>query len=252
MLPKPNQLKQRIEVEPGTEQIAVDSRSENGEKRPDDVSELIIISDEPEVTKQAASTDEVVVVVDEMGKQLEYVVTALDLLTSVSPIKLELNRDTHVYKASTSVHRFPELPASFFILKPEEISKEHQLKRDQVGMNEMILTRAQRDRLEHHATRQYQFCVVRVRMPDGLVLQATFRAREKLSDLFSFISQSLSQEATLFSLFHQGGKKLENMNSSLQEADLVPAALVNMRIDSQTKTDSLLKPVLMRNIKRMS
>ena len=242
-------MKQRIDVEPGTEEIAVESRSED--KQTDDVSELITISDSPEVAKQTASTV-VVVVVDELAKQMEHLNTALDLLTSVSPIKLELNRDTHVYRACASVHRFPDLPASFFILKPEELMREQQLKREQVGVNEMLLTRAQRDRLEQQATRQYQFCVVRVRLLDGLVLQATFRAREKVVDLFSFISQSLSQEATLFSLFHQGGKKLENMNSTLQEADLVPAALVNMRIDSHAKSNLSLKPVLTRNIERMS
>ena len=248
MLPPPDQLKQRVETQPVAEETAVVPRNEDGDRQTED---LIVLSDEPEVMKQTASTD-AVVVVDEVSKEAEHLNTALELITSVSPIKLELNRDTHVYRASTHVHRFPDLPASFFILKPDEMAKEHQLKRDQVGMNEMLLTRAQRDRLEQHATRQYQFCVIRVRLPDGLVLQAAFRAREKVSDLFFFISQALSQETTLFSLFHQGGKKLDNMNSFLQEADLVPAALVNLRIDSQMENDSLLKPVLMRNIKMMS
>ena len=163
-------------------------------------------------------------------------------------MKLVLNRDVRVYKASTSVNRFPELPSSFFILKPEEVKKESQLKREQVEVNEMLLTRAQREKLEQQATRQYQFCVVRVRLPEGLILQGTFRAKEKISDLFYFISQSFCNEAMLFSLFHQGGKKLENMNSSLQEAELVPAALVNLRIDLGTHTGGILRPGLIKKI----
>ncbi|KAI6649768.1 UBX domain-containing protein 6 [Oopsacas minuta] len=190
--------------------------------------------------------------VDEVATQMEHLTTAFDMLNNVTPVKLELNRDIHVYKATSSVNRFPELPSSFFILKPEEVMKENQLRREQVEINEMLLTRAQRERLEQQTTRQYQFCVVRVRLPEGIVLQATFRAKEKLSDLFYFLSQSLRNEAMQFSLFHQGGKKLENMNLSLQEAELVPAALVNLRIDLGSQTDAILKPSLMRNIERMS
>ena len=203
--------------------------------------DVMISSDEQVISKPD-------VVMDELTKQLEHLSTALELLTSVSPVKLALNRDVRVYKASASVNRFPELPSSFFILKPEEVKKESESKREQVEMNEMLLTRAQRDKLDQQATRQYQFCVIRIRLPEGLILQATFRAKEKLSDLFYFISQSLGNEAMLFSLFHQGGKKLENMNLSLQEAELVPAALVNLRIDLGTHTGGILKSGLMRKI----
>ena len=232
--------------------VVIDSQ-DDAIKQPDDVT---ISSDEPAIkqpddvtiSSDEPATKEPDAMVDELTKQLEHLSTALDLLTSVSPVKLALNRDVRVYKASTSVNRFPELHSSFFILKPEEVKKENQLKREQVEINEMLLTRAQREKLDQQATRQYQFCVIRVRLPEGLILQATFRAKEKLSDLFYFISQSLGNEAMLFSLFHQGGKKLENMNSSLREAELVPAALVNLRIDLGTNTERILKPELMKRV----
>ena len=181
-----------------TDAVVVTNSQDDVSKQFDDI---MVLSDEP-------ASKEPDVRAEELTKQLEHLSTALDLLTSVSPVKLALNRDVRVYKASTSVNRFPELPSSFFILKPEELKKESQLKREQVEINEMLLTRAQRERIDQQATRQYQFCVIRVRLPEGLILQATFRAKEKLSDLFYFISQSLGNEAMLFSLFHQGGKKL--------------------------------------------
>ena len=184
--------------------------------------------------------------------EAETLTTALDLLTKVTPIQLALNRDVQVYRASSSVQRFPDLPPSFYILKSEEVKKEYLQKKEQVEINEMLLTRAQRERLDRQASRQYQFCVIRVKLPEGMVVQATFRAREKLTHLHTFISNSLRNEATIFSLFHQGGKKLDTMALSLQEAELVPAALVNMRIEGEVGRDSILKPSLLKNIKRLS
>ena len=104
-----------------------------------------------------------------------------------------------------------ELPADFFNLTKEEVCenfkrllnffnffetfqlKAEQQRRTEILEREGILrTKAMREKEEAKAKRRYKYCLIRVRFPDGWVLQGTFSVYETLSQVMELVTESLS------------------------------------------------------------
>lgn len=68
-----------------------------------------------------------------------------------------------------------------------------------------------------------------MRFQDGLILQGTFRAQEKLQAVHDFIRENIQLDWIPFTLSVQGGVKLgdSQAESTLAELNLAPAALVH-------------------------
>ena len=80
--------------------------------------------------------------------------------------------------------------------------------------------------------RKYRYCLIRVRFPDGVILQGTFRATEKLEAVMEFIRENLEKDWMPFYLSTQTGLNLStNEGSTLAELSLAPASVVNLAWD---------------------
>ena len=60
---------------------------------------------------------------------------------------------------------------SFLFLSPEELKREAELRKEAVEKLGMLRTKAMRERDEQRELRKYRFTAIRVRFPNGLILQ---------------------------------------------------------------------------------
>ncbi|GAB6022993.1 Transitional endoplasmic reticulum ATPase TER94 [Chamberlinius hualienensis] len=180
---------------------------------------------------------------DSVG-DLEDLETLRDALESAEPIKPELDRGIQILQPTAILERI-ELPSEFYTISKEEIKREQQLKSEAVEQMSILKTKAMRDREAERELRRYRYCLIRVRFPDDIILQGTFKAWEKLFDLKEFIRENLAEEIS-FSLISPNGHRLMEGDDTLAELGLAPAALVNFSVsDEGASSQSYLKPETM-------
>ncbi|OWF35304.1 UBX domain-containing protein 6 [Mizuhopecten yessoensis] len=206
------------------------------------------------VSQLVNGTEENFYVMDEVIAQDSERLTGLkEVLLAAEPIKPQLDRDLKVYHPSQQASKF-DIPNEFYNVNPEEIKKEHQRRQEAVEKLGMLRTKAMRERDELRELRKYRFTLIRVRMTDGMLLQGTFKAQEKVSALFSFVRENLATDWIPFQLLSVG-QKLDEDNT-FAEAGLVPAVVVTFTLDQTLVADlkaqqgagagsAILKPEIM-------
>ncbi|XP_031460119.1 UBX domain-containing protein 6 isoform X1 [Phasianus colchicus] len=207
------------------------------------------------------TTEEYYVLKEEMLTKLEDLKDYKEQLLSCEPLRLQLDRQLCVFKPSPEAARF-ELPNDFYNLTAEEIKREQRLRTEAVEKASMLRTRAMREKEEQREMRKYNYTLLRVRFPDGYLLQGTFYAREPVSVLYNFVREALRDNWLPFELLGPGGLKLTEENLAFNECGLVPSALLTLAWDAAVMSDieasgqeqpaSPLKPELLSNVQTLS
>ncbi|XP_014469117.1 PREDICTED: UBX domain-containing protein 6-like [Dinoponera quadriceps] len=158
---------------------------------------------------------------------IEELTVLYDALKSAEQIPIELDRNLQVLMPCQARVR-NELPPSFFTISLEEIKKEQQLRTEAVERNQMLRTKAMREKDEQRALRRYKFAVLRIKFPDGLILQGTFMVHEKFQNVLEFVTENLAYYKVPFSLMTPDGIKLmeECLDKTLLELRLIPTAIL--------------------------
>merc|ERR1712029_414306 len=104
-------------------------------------------------------------------------------------VAAELDRCLTVIPPSQKISR--ELPPDFFNITKEELKAEQDSKRDQIERGSMLRTKAMREKEEARARRKYKYCLIRIRFPDGWILQGTFSVYEPVSAVIDFVTDCL-------------------------------------------------------------
>ncbi|OXB51775.1 UNVERIFIED_CONTAM: hypothetical protein H355_002524, partial [Colinus virginianus] len=207
------------------------------------------------------TTEEYYVLKEEMLAKLEDLKDYKEQLLSCEPLRLQLDRQLCVFKPSPEAARF-ELPNDFYNLTAEEIRREQRLRTEAVEKASMLRTRAMREKEEQREMRKYNYTLLRVRFPDGYLLQGTFYAREPVSVLYNFVREALRDNWLPFELLGPGGLKLTDENLAFNECGLVPSALLTLSWDAAVMSDieaagqeqpaSPLKPELLSHVQTLS
>ncbi|XP_075579625.1 UBX domain-containing protein 6 isoform X4 [Pelecanus crispus] len=207
------------------------------------------------------TAEEYYVLKEEMLTKLEDLKDYKEQLLSSEPVRAQLDRQLCVFKPSPEAARF-ELPNDFYNLTAEEIKREQQLRTEAVEKASMLRTRAMREKEEQREMRKYNYTLVRVRFPDGYILQGTFYARESVSVLYNFVREALRDDWLPFELLGPGGLKLTDENLAFNECGLVPSALLTLAWDAAVMADiqasgeehpaSPLKPELLSRAQTLS
>ncbi|XP_006206441.1 UBX domain-containing protein 6 [Vicugna pacos] len=182
-------------------------------------------------------------------------------LLRAEPVRATLARQRRVFRPSPLASQF-DLPADFFTLTAEEIKREQRLRSEAVERLSVLRTKAMREREEQRELRKYTYTLLRVRFPDGCLLQGTFYARERVAALYGFVREALQSDWLPFELLASGGQKLsEDENLAFNECGLVPSALLSFSWDAAVLEDiraagaepdsSILKPELLSAIERL-
>lgn len=96
-------------------------------------------------------------------------------LLSAEPVRATLARQRRVFRPSPLASQF-DLPTDFFNLTAEEIKREQRLRSEAVERLSVLRTKAMREREEQREMRKYTYTLLRVRLPDGCLLQGAFWA----------------------------------------------------------------------------
>jgi len=111
-----------------------------------------------------------------------------------------------------------------------------------VERNQMLRTKAMRERDEQRALRKYKFAILRIKFPDGIILQGTFSVYEKFQSVADFVAENLVDDKMPFLLSTPDGIKLleECNNKTLLELRLIPTAILEFSWNSDM--ENLNKP----------
>ena len=73
----------------------------------------------------------------------------------------------------------------------------------------------------------YSTSIIRIKFPDGLILQGKFGAREKISALYSYVKECIFEKDRDFVLYRAPPKKdITELNQSMMKAELVPSSMI--------------------------
>lgn len=166
------------------------------------------------------------------GDNMEKLESLKEALSLGEPIIPTLDRDLKIYRTSTQsavdCRKF-DLSDEFYNLGVEELRKEHKTKMEEIERQGMLRTKAMRERDEQLELRRYNYCLVRVRFPNDFILQALFKSNETYGVLYQYIQDQLQYDTVPFELFGHSMKKSIESSSTLAEAGLAPAALINFK-----------------------
>lgn len=172
---------------------------------------------------------------EEDAQDVQRLVDLKEVLFGAEPIRPQLHRALKVFHPSGRAAQF-DIPDSYYAISPAELKKEQQRREEAVEKLGMLRTKAMRERDEMRELRKYRFTVIRVRFPDGILLQAVFKAQEKLSALRQLVGEQLISWLP-FVLSSATGQKLVEDNLTLAELLLAPAAVVNFAWDPEVQRD---------------
>mmetsp|Transcript_25823 Transcript_25823/g.49025 ORF Transcript_25823/g.49025 Transcript_25823/m.49025 type:complete len:489 (+) Transcript_25823:100-1566(+) len=155
---------------------------------------------------------------------------------------------------------------SFFNFTPAELKEQALARKQQLEESQQLTTKAYKERQSAKKRTAYTTTTIRVRLPDGVILQGCFAAGETVTSLREWICACLRAPEP-FQLFGAGSQKpLQDMERdlgqsasckrslTLQDAGLVPSALLNFKWEHGNKSEDIevvLQPELMRAAKRL-
>uniref|UniRef100_A0A6A7FXP5 UBX domain-containing protein 6-like n=2 Tax=Hirondellea gigas TaxID=1518452 RepID=A0A6A7FXP5_9CRUS len=153
-------------------------------------------------------------------------------LRCAEPLRPTLERSAVVLLPRQAA-KVPQLPPEFYNISKEEMQREKQLRSEVVEQSIVLRTKAMRERQSQKDLRKYRFTLLRIRFPDGLTLQGTFRVAEKLSAVMQFVREYLVNDWRPFFLCPSAGKRFtsEDEDQGLSEHLLVPSAMLNFAWD---------------------
>ncbi|XP_030074780.1 UBX domain-containing protein 6 [Microcaecilia unicolor] len=204
------------------------------------------------------TTEDFYVLKEDVLANLDQLQQHKERLLSAEAVKAKLDRQPCVFQPSAQASQF-ELPDDFYKLTIDEIKREQKQRTEAVERNAMLRTKAMREKEQQKEMQKYNYTLLRIRLPDGHILQGTFYARERVSSLFDFVRESLQNDWLPFEMLAPGGHTLDNETVAFNECGLVPAALLSFRWDpavmadieaagSQATAGSILKPELLNEI----
>lgn len=173
-----------------------------------------------------------------------------DALVSAEPIRPQLDRGVRVLLPAEAATQI-DLPPEFFNMTTDELKREMQNRARDVERNQMLMTKVMREKLEMREIRKYRFSLIRVRFPDGLILQGTFGVYEKFSEVMSFVRSHLVNDWRPFILSLSGGGKITEEDQNLVDLRLVPAVVFNFTWDPSVQDPNLDDSVYLNDETRL-
>ncbi|XP_038633160.1 UBX domain-containing protein 6 isoform X3 [Scyliorhinus canicula] len=95
-----------------------------------------------------------------------------DELLSAEPVRAQLDRRIQVFRPSSQAAKF-ELPSEFYNLTADEIKREQLMRSEALDRMTKLRTKAMRERDEQREMKKYNYTLLRVRFPDGYILQGS-------------------------------------------------------------------------------
>ena len=140
-------------------------------------------------------------------------------------------RATAVWAPSAAcVAALSDLPDDYFTRSTEELVAQSRASAAQRANQQQLSTRAHKERAAGPPPPQPRAALLRVRLPDGMLLQGSFGARESCAALRAWLADALAEPHRTFDLYApRCATPLPADATTLLAAGLAPAALLSFR-----------------------
>jgi UBX domain-containing protein 6 len=130
--------------------------------------------------------------------------------------------------------RIQDLPEEFFTRDATELAADAAARRQKLEESQQLTTRAYKERQQQAAASNHTHAVLRVRMTDGVLLQGTFKAGDRVQQVLSWVADSLAHPHRTFVLHPPTGApgvvRLDGDGSiTVRDAGLCPSAVLTLR-----------------------
>jgi UBX domain-containing protein 6 len=119
-----------------------------------------------------------------------------------------------------------------------------------------LLTRATREKLLSNSlssSSSSNIAMVKVRLPEGLLIQGRFGAREPAAAVFAWVADCLNDPLHTFDLILGTTRKAIDMStSSVRGADLMPTAMLHLRWTGSSEREMAGQPALREELLKMA
>ncbi|KAF7721449.1 UBX domain-containing protein 6 [Apophysomyces ossiformis] len=146
------------------------------------------------------------------------------------------DREIKVFAPPTNAAPKAELPESFYKLTPNEVKALYNSQLERRQKLENAQTQKMRAAEELERMKRYPKTTIRVRLPDSVILQATFQSKEIVAELYDFVRSTLRTPERKFLLCLPPRSKLTDPTLTLYKAGLAPAS--NIMLVWIEKSDS--------------
>ncbi|KAG0207606.1 Tether containing UBX domain for GLUT4 [Mortierella sp. GBA30] len=143
------------------------------------------------------------------------------------------DRDVKVFKPpadnDTPLSNQIDLPDDFYTLSSQDVMKlmNSQKSKREEEENRGFKTAAARAEEEKARERRYPKTIIRVRFPDRVQLQATFKSQETVGELYKWVASACVGQGEKFELYTTPPKKvLSDDKQTLYQAGLAPQSIV--------------------------
>lgn len=181
-------------------------------------------------SEEPGSNEDFYVMSEDLVANTEQLLAAKEMLSQAEPLEIVLDRNLRVFAPSSTTSKI-QVPDSFYSVSSDEVKQAQLEKSELVEKSTQLRTKVMRN-ADSGPKRIYKFTVIRIRLPDGVHLQGTFRSQEKLQHVKDFVREQLNLDWLPFELLDTIGKPFSDDNATLNSLKLVPAALLNFHVDS--------------------
>uniref|UniRef100_H2ZR77 UBX domain-containing protein n=1 Tax=Ciona savignyi TaxID=51511 RepID=H2ZR77_CIOSA len=157
---------------------------------------------------------------------IESLKSAKETLQTTERLQVKIHRDKKILLINDRPPAAIKLSNDFFKLTSQEVKQEQVARTEEIELNKQLRTKAMRQGTRTSQTSRYT--IIRIKFPDAKILQGTFRASETVKDLNEFIRENINVDWAMFVLKTSLGQIISDETSTLQDADLVPTALLNL------------------------
>ena len=157
-------------------------------------------------------------------------------INEAEPLLPILDRNVRVYKPGPFVASL-ELPSDFYTVSNQEVKREQQERAKSIEKNKELSTKAMKEKESQSQKRFYRFTLIRIRFPDGHLLEGTFFSKDEFKEVTSFVKESLEIDWLPFELSDGTGKKFNASETTLEALGIAPAAILNFQWDQSVAED---------------
>lgn len=164
----------------------------------------------------------------------------VEALTSAEVIPLELDRNLQILLPRQATKKV-ELPNSFYTLTLEELRREKELRAEAVERNQMLRTKAMRERADERELRKYRFTLIRIQFPDNIILQGTFSVYDKYRDVLDFVKENLFDPDIPFCLIMSIKQIIQenDYDKTLLDLKMVPTYLLKFHCKDDARKNTV-------------
>eukprot|EP01025_Chloroclados_australasicus_P052011 TRINITY_DN6054_c0_g1_i4.p1 TRINITY_DN6054_c0_g1~~TRINITY_DN6054_c0_g1_i4.p1 ORF type:complete len:469 (-),score=47.06 TRINITY_DN6054_c0_g1_i4:352-1758(-) len=145
------------------------------------------------------------------------------------------NRNTQVLLPVTPD---TDVPDWFFERTPADIKREYIEAKRRREQGQILMTKALREKLFSglQNNKNYVIAQVRVRFPEGVLLEGEFGVQEQCTNIYSWVEENLRTMGCTFDLILPNRLVLQQ-NRNVKQEDLAPQTLLNLKWTEQSALD---------------